>query len=147
MNMKKYVFALIIPFVLFSISIQAQEWHESIALAKSKAHAEGKNLLLVFQGSDWCAPCIKMEHNVWSQEAFKTYAREHLVLLKADFPKRKNNRLPADLQAHNDALAAQYNPQGIFPLVVIMDQEGKVLGETGYKKYDAKAYVDHIQQF
>lgn len=106
-----------------------------------------KKILLVFQGSDWCAPCIKMEHNVWSQEAFKSYAKEHFILLKADFPKRKNNRLEVAQQEHNDALAEQYNPQGIFPLVVIMDQDGKVIGKTGYKKYDAKTYIEHIQQF
>jgi len=145
--MKKHFCIFLLTSLLFSLSIQAQDWHESFDDAKAAAVLEQKNILLVFQGSDWCAPCIKMDHNVWSQEEFKAYARDHLVLLKADFPKRKNNRLEPAHQKHNDALAEYYNPQGIFPLVVIMNQEGKVIGETGYKKYDAQTYVKHIQQF
>ena len=140
-----YVFALIIPCLLLSISAQAQDWLISIEAAKAQASQEDNKILLVFQGSDWCAPCIKMEHNVWSQDAFKTYAKSNLVLLKADFPKRKNNKLDASQQEHNDALAKKYNQQGIFPLVVIMDQEGNVLGETGYKKYDSENYIEHIK--
>jgi hypothetical protein len=40
---------------------------------------------------------------------------------------------PSQGQADNNAaLAEKYNVNGIFPLVVILDKDGKMLGQTGY---------------
>ena len=57
--------------------------------AKEKAFKEHKKLLLVFSGSDWCIPCIRLEKEVWQDSIFLAYAKENLVLYRADFPKRK----------------------------------------------------------
>ena len=32
---------------------------------------EDKNIIIVFSGSDWCAPCIKLDKNIWQSDAFK----------------------------------------------------------------------------
>ncbi len=54
-------------------------------------------MLLVFHGSDWCAPCIKLQKKIWQSEQFKTYSKESLVIVKLDFPRKKANQL-ADFQ-------------------------------------------------
>lgn len=146
MKMKKLSIAFIFCVVLSQFNITAQEWHTHIDTVKNIATEESKNILLVFQGSDWCAPCIKLEKKVWSKEVFLQYAEENLVLLQADFPKRKKNALPELQQDHNHRLAEQYNPNGIFPLVVIIDSVGNVIAETGYKKMKADDYVAHLQE-
>ena len=102
---------------------------------------------MVFQGSDWCAPCIKLEQEIWSSDEFKSYAEDHFVLLKADFPKRKKNALVKEQQEANNHLAEVYNKQGFFPFVVVLDKEGKVLGETGYNKVEPKEYIKILTSF
>jgi hypothetical protein len=42
----------------------------------------------VFSGSDWCAPCIKLDKSIWQSTEFKEYAASNLILERADFPKK-----------------------------------------------------------
>ena len=143
--MKKIFFLLAVS--LLSFTSQAQEWQTDLNAAEKIAKDQNKEILLVFQGSDWCAPCIKLDREVWSTEEFKSYAKEHYVLLKADFPKRSKNALSADQQAKNDKLAATYNQNGYFPFVLLLDKSGKVLGKTGYKSLSPKEYIQLINSF
>ena len=113
--------------------------------AKEIASKENRPIVLVFQGSDWCAPCIKLDKQVFSTETFQRYAKDHFVMLIADFPKKKKNALSQEQQLKNNALAEKYNQRGIFPLVVVLNQDGDVLGETGYIKADASTYILHLE--
>jgi thioredoxin-related protein len=135
-------------FVFFSFFIvcvcQAQNWGNSLESAKIQATKEDKNILLVFSGSDWCAPCMKLEKVVWKSDVFKQEAEQKWVLLKADFPKKKNNQLPPDITENNRKLAEKYNKEGNFPLVVLLDKTGKVIGLTGFKNISAEDYVKLI---
>ena len=42
-----------------------QNWLTNFDEAKAKATNEHKNILLVFSGTDWCAPCIKLDKFIW----------------------------------------------------------------------------------
>jgi len=90
--MKKIIVALLVMVVSVNTTI-AQEWQTDFTIAKEIAAKEGKPIILVFQGSDWCAPCIKLDREIWSTDTFKEYAKENYVMLKADFPRRKKNTL------------------------------------------------------
>ncbi|PKA83509.1 thioredoxin-related protein [Ulvibacter sp. MAR_2010_11] len=125
----------------------AQEWVTDITVAKQQASENNYPIVLVFQGSDWCAPCIKLDREIWSTPEFKEYAKNHFVMLQADFPKKKKNVLPEALQQKNNSLAQKYNPQGIFPFVVVLDKNGKKLGETGYIKTSPKDYIKNLVSF
>lgn len=144
--MKKSLFLLLV-LSMTALLANAQEWKTDINEAKQLALSNDQHILLVFKGSDWCAPCIKLDHEIFDTDIFKKYAKDHIVLLEADFPKRKKNALPVDLQEKNNALAEQYNKKGIFPLVVILDKNGKVLGTTGYKKSTPSDYIAHLESF
>ena len=111
----KLTFLVIIGFLLSSQLVQAQDWSNDFSEAKQLSLEKDLPILLVFSGSDWCAPCIKLEKNVWMSEYFINYAPEHYILLKADFPKRKQNALSLEKQRENDELAKQFNPNGHFP--------------------------------
>ena len=138
--MKKIIVALVLMFVCVHTTI-AQEWQTDFNKAKEIASSEGKSIVLVFQGSDWCAPCIKLDKEIWGTEVFKTYAAEHYVMLQADFPRRKKNALSHAQTKANAQLAERYNKNGVFPFVVVLDSKGSVLGETGYKKTTAENYI------
>ncbi|TRZ43624.1 thioredoxin family protein [Robertkochia solimangrovi] len=133
---------------LFSITgLHSQEWYNDLDTAKEMAVTKDEPIILVFQGSDWCAPCIKLDRQIWSTEEFRNYARDHYIMLKADFPRKSKNQLPNEQAKKNEALAARYNKSGYFPFVVILDHQGEVLGETGFKNMSPQDYINHINSF
>ena len=136
---------LVIAFLLMTTQVAvAQNWLTDLEEAKKIAVETNKSIVLVFSGSDWCAPCMKLEKQVFSTDEFKQYASENYVLLKADFPQRKKNKLSKEQQTHNNQLAEKYNENGFFPLVVILKSDGKSLGNLGYENIGAKAYLEKI---
>lgn len=148
MNFSKMRITLLFTLMLFiTFSSFAQDWLTDINVAKKQATEKNQHIILVFQGSDWCAPCMKLDKEIWSTDEFKAYAQEHFVLLKADFPRRKANALSAEQQEKNNKLAEKYNLNGYFPLVVVLDKEGKVLGETGYVKTSPTEYISILESF
>jgi len=144
--MKKGLLILAILLINLSASV-AQDWQTDIAKAKEIATEENRPIVLVFQGSDWCAPCIKLNREIWSTDTFKDYAKNNYVMLLADFPRSKKNALPETQVDANAKLAEKYNTSGIFPFVVVLDNEGKVLGQTGYKKTTPEEYIKELNGF
>jgi thioredoxin-related protein len=142
--MKKIL--LLIALLLTTLGF-SQDWKTNINEVKSQAAKEGKNILLVFSGSDWCGPCMKLEKSIWNSEAFKLASEKKWVLLKADFPKKKGNLLSVELTDSNNKLAEKYNKSGNFPLVVLLDSTGKVLGMTGFKNISAEDYIKILDSF
>ncbi len=125
----------------------AQEWHTGLENAKKLAAAQDKNIILVFSGSDWCAPCIKLEKNIWQSETFKAEAARQWIMVKADFPKKKGNLQNSELKAANAVLSEKYNKEGAFPLVVVLDKNGKVLGKAGFKNTSPEEYIKLLHSF
>ena len=144
--MKKIIVALLVMVVSVSTTM-AQEWQTDINVSKEIASKESNSIILVFQGSDWCAPCIKLDREIWSTDTFKKYAKENYVMLKADFPRRKKNTLSEKQTKANALLAEKYNKQGFFPFVVVLDSNGKVLGENSYKKTTPENYIKELNAF
>ncbi len=68
-------------------------------------------------------------------------------MLKADFPRKKANKLSEEQTLQNSKLAETYNNQGIFPLVVVLNKDGKVLGKTGYEKSNPSDYFKKLTSF
>lgn len=146
MNQRRILLSILL--VLFQISlILAQEWQTDLDKAQQIATTESKNIVLVFSGSDWCAPCMKLENEIWNSDEFKTYAKDNFVMLRADFPRKKANRLSEEQEKTNGQLAEKYNQEGYFPLVVVMNQKLTVLGKTGYKKMAPAEYIKHLNSF
>lgn len=136
--------------LLFTVSFfitNAQNWNTDFETAKKIAKEQNQNIVLVFQGSDWCAPCMKLEKEIWNSVEFQDYSKKHFVLLKADFPKKKSNQLSKEQQKKNDLLAEKYNQNGYFPLVLVLDKTGKILGTTGYKSLSPTEYVKLLSSF
>ncbi len=97
-------------------------------------------MLLVFQGSDLCIPCIKIDKPTLSTPEFQKLSEDKFVLLQADFPRREANKSSKALTDQNSELASIYNEQGYFPLVVVLDKSGKALGKMGYEKIFPQNY-------
>jgi len=123
----------------------SQNWLTDLDDAKEISKAKEFPILLVFSGSDWCGPCIKLDRNIWQTTEFIDYSKDHLILLRADFPRGRDNQLSAEQMKKNEALAEKYNTRGFFPLVVLLDSDGNVLGTTGYKDVSATEYIKILE--
>lgn len=102
-----------------------------------------KPVLLMFAGSDWCAPCIRFEKKILTESTFIHFATENLVILKADFPQRE--KLPAEIQEQNEKLAAQYNPDGAFPSFVLLRDDRTVLSALKYSNQTPAEFISQIK--
>lgn len=117
-------------------------WMTDFAKAKEKAQEENKSVLMDFTGSDWCPPCIKLDKEVFQTKKFKEFAKENLVLLKLDFPRRK--QLPDEQKEHNENLAEEFSVRA-FPTIVIATAKGKELGrEMGYGGGGAEVFLEWV---
>ena len=111
----------------FNLLIIAPTWELNFDQAKAEAAQTHKFILLNFSGSDWCGPCIKLRKDIFESTEFGQFATDHLVLVRADFPRKSKNQLDASQTSHNEALAEKYNQQGKFPFTVLLDANGRVL--------------------
>lgn len=139
--------ASILLTLLCSLHTFSQNWESSYDEAVSSAQNSNKPIVLVFAGSDWCAPCIKLEKEIWLSEEFKAYADKNYVLYRADFPRKKKNLLSKELSDSHSDLAARYNSKGYFPLVVVLNPKEQILGQTSYKKIPPKEYISLLNSF
>src|ERR1043166_2102872 len=115
----------------------------SLDQAQKEAQAKNKLLLMDFTGSDWCGWCIMLDKEVFSKPEFKEYASKNLVLLELDFPRMK--KMPPEVTAQNEKLAAKYGIQG-FPTVVVFDSNGKPLGALGYQAGGPQAFIAELEK-
>ncbi len=141
------VILLVMSFLFVLTHVNSQNWLTSFDEAKEQASKGNQNIILVFQGSDWCAPCIKLDKEIWSTSEFQKLAKDHFIMLKADFPRKKANKLSENLTIQNAKLAETYNNQGFFPLVVLLNSKGDVLGKMGYEKLSPENYYKKLIAF
>jgi thioredoxin-related protein len=142
--MKKLI--LILGLIFFS-PMTAQNWESDWNTAAALAEQNQQNVVLVFSGSDWCAPCIKLDKSIWQSPEFQEYAKDHWTMLRADFPRKKANQLAEDQKTKNAQLAEKYNKNGYFPLVLVLDPNGNILGQTGFKNISVKEYITLLKSF
>ena len=118
---------------------------DDLDAAFAKAKAEGKFVYACFSGSDWCGWCMKLEREVFSKPEFISGVKDDYVLVFIDLPEDKS-LLSEHAKSANPALVDKYRIRG-FPTAIVFDGEGKKIGETGYRKGGAAAYVDHLMSF
>ncbi len=141
----KYLSVLFVSLLFFSATAKA-DWNTDWEKAKKEAAATGKMILLNFSGSDWCVPCIKMKKEIFEQANFMEFANTQLILVKADFPRAKKNKLPKEQQKANNALADKYNQKGSFPLTVLLDAKGNIVKTwDGYAVSGVTEFVNQIK--
>lgn len=150
--MKKILFIAFLT--LTSMSIQAQEeltWHTDMSKATDISIKENKPMFLFFTGSDWCGWCIRLQKEVFKTPEFIKWAKENVVLVELDFP-RKNEQTDA-VKMQNAQLQQQLQVRG-YPTVWFVSAtktaEAKVnlnaLGSTGYVAGGPKVWIEGANQ-
>ena len=146
---------LVIAFLtLTSMSMQAQEeltWHTDMSKATDISIKENKPMFLFFTGSDWCGWCIRLQKEVFKTPEFIKWAKDNVVLVELDFP-RKNNQTDA-VKLQNAQLQQQLQVNG-YPTVWFVSAtktaEDKInlnaLGSSGYVAGGPKVWIDGANQ-
>ena len=145
--MKKYISILLL---FLSINVFSQEgdlkWHTDLNKAIEISIESEKPIFMFFTGSDWCGWCIRLQKEVFFKPDFVKWAKENLVLVELDFPRRK--KLEESLKQQNENLRQMFAVRG-YPtgwFVVPEIEENKVnfkrLGSQGYVAGGPKNWID-----
>ncbi len=102
------------------------KWLNRMEKAEEQAKETGLPILVLFTGTSWCPYCVKLEKEVFSESAFKTFADQNLVLLKLDYGPGGSPSNKRD-----EKLKTEYAVTG-FPTYFLIDAEGKRLSRGGY---------------
>lgn len=153
--MKK--FSILVAFLLTTCFLFAQGqykggnegWLVNLEEAYQQSNKTGKPVMANFTGSDWCGWCKKLTASVFSQPQFKEWAKENVVLLELDFPRRK--QLPNDLMQQNYNMQQALQVRG-YPTVWVFNlkKDSKKnyqierLGKTGYKP-SVEAFIADVE--
>ncbi len=103
---------------------------------------EGKPMLLIFTGSDWCANCRYLEKMVLRDSVFVHFASENTNLIIADFPQQ--NKQPDEIITRNDSLAFLYNKDGVYPKLVLIQGEKTTL--IPYHRQRSPELIDELRK-
>ncbi len=98
-------------------------WFVGLDRAKVQATKADKDLLLNFSASDWIPQSITWEENVFTTQGFIDAALEDFILVRLDFPRKRNIQSDA-LREKNDKAAAYYEIRS-YPMVVLADSSGR----------------------
>lgn len=134
--MKKTLISLLL--IVGSLAVEAQElkWETDINKAMDVSNKTKKPMLLFFTGSDWCGWCIRLQKEVLKTPEFAKWAKENVVLIELDYPRRTPQS--DAIKAQNAGLQQAFGIQG-FPtiwLATATKKDGKPsftgIGNTGY---------------
>lgn len=113
-------------------------WLVRMEEAYAESQKTGKPIMANFTGSDWCGWCRRLTASVFSKEEFKKWAKDNVILLELDYPRKKS--LPDDIRSQNAQLQRAFGVRG-FPTVWVFKLEKEPnkeqfnivgLGKTGY---------------
>lgn len=116
------------------------DYEKALELAK----AEHKLVFADFTGSDWCFWCQRLDSEILSQEDFLKAATNKFVLLMIDSPRDKSI-LSEKAKAQNRPLARRYKVSQ-YPTVLLLDEEGKIVGETGFVGGGVENYLKVLDE-
>jgi len=117
-------------------------WFSDYDKAAATAAKEGKDLLLVFTGTDWIQICKVFYQNVLSSPDFSGPVAHKFVLVKLEYEKRPGGTDPKTA-TRNRMLQSIYRVRG-FPTVLLTDAKGRLYGINGYQPVAAKDYAGVI---
>ena len=113
-------------------------WHDNIDKAITISKEENKPLFLFFTGSDWCGWCIRLQKEVFTTPEFKAWAKEKVILVELDFP-RKTPQIET-IKNQNMQLQQFFAVRG-YPTVWFAKGGEPIDGKTSFEQLGSTGYV------
>ncbi len=106
-------------------------------------HPVEKFTLIVFEGSDWCSNCKKLDKNILSKQVFVDFVESNNVrILKVDFPQRK--KIDKSQAIYNEQLAEEYDFDGSFPTIILSEDTSGRFRKVNYLNQNAEEFMHDI---
>nr|WP_161501461.1 trypsin-like peptidase domain-containing protein [Rhodopirellula sp. SM50] len=121
------------------------DWYQDLEKAKLEAKASDKDILIAFDGSDWCGWSIRLAEEVFFQHAFRDQVDEKFVVVLIDFPRRPENLGSVENPARNQRLAEHFGVQG-FPTIVLTNADGQPYAFDGFREGGPDAYCRYLME-
>ena len=135
--MKKILVTLLLIVGSFAAEAQELVWERDVNKALEISQKSKKPLFMFFTGSDWCGWCIRLQKEVLKTPEFATWAKDNVVLVELDFPRK--NMMSPEIQNQNNQLQQLFEVRG-YPTVWIVNAEIKD-GKTNFQKLGTTGYV------
>ena len=128
----------------------ALDWNTNLIEAVDKSIAEKKPLLMFFTGSDWCGWCKRLQAEAFFKPEFAKWAKENVVLMELDFPRRSAQS--EEIKQQNMNMQRMFGVRG-YPTIWFVNPTkngseinfGKI-GSTGYVKGGAEAWIETAEK-
>ena len=143
-NLKMLFWIAIISTAVGANSLANETWTTDVDAALAAGKKTGKDVLLLYTGSDWCPPCKKLEQEIFETDAFRKEAPNMFELVMFDFPKTK--QLPQPIVDQNKKWAEKYGISA-YPTLVLIDSKQRPFAITGYREMDAEEYLGMLGEF
>lgn len=121
------------------------DWNTDLVAAVDKSIAEDKPLLLFFTGSDWCGWCKRLQAEAFFKPEFEQWAKENVVLMELDFPRRTPQA--EELKQQNMNILRMFGVRG-YPTIWFVEPSKNgseinfaKIGQTGYVRGGAEAWI------
>lgn len=112
-------------------------WHTDLNKAIELANKEKKPLMLFFTGSDWCGWCVRLQKEVFTQNEFKKWAQDNVILVEVDFPRA--NIQTEEVKAQNRNLQQQFAVRG-YPTCWFVKADKLKDGKVNFTQLGTKGY-------
>lgn len=101
--------------------------------------------LLIFEGSDWCPNCRRLEKNILSDSLFQYKLESASIHIERfDFPQRK--KLPQAMIQVNQKTAEDFSFDGQFPSLIISRADTLLFKKIQYTNQSADELAQQIIQ-
>ena len=137
-DMKKIL--IVCTLLIGSLNLYSQEndgWLINFDKAAELSMKTGKPILANFTGSDWCGWCIRLKKEVFVTPSFKKWAKENVILLELDYPRRTPQT--EEIKKQNQELQQFFKVRG-YP-TLHMFNVGIVEGKTQITALGKMCYI------
>jgi thioredoxin-related protein len=141
-------FFVLVSFLAAIASAAENVWITDMTMAKQKAAAGNKDILIYITGSDWCGFCKRLRKNVFNQEMFIEQMSKCFVMVEMDFPHddQKKAAQSAELKKQNKEWRKKLKSRG-YPNVFLVDEIGKPYArQVGYSNQTLKQYIGILKK-
>ena len=107
-------------------------WLQDFDAAKREAAETNKDILVLFDGSDWCPYSVRMANELFFDPRFQSQVAWKYVLVFVDFPRGDEAKAKVQDADRNQRLMESFGVGG-FPAIVMADKAGLPYGRLGYE--------------
>ena len=138
-QLKSFIFCfLVLTFPLFCFC----QMNNNPDQAFSAARKVIEPCSCIFPVQTGACPVKGFNKTIISDSSFKKYADGNLVVIEADFPQK--SKLSKQQVSWNEKLAEEYNPNGIFPYLLLVRADKTIITSLEYLHYDPKRFIEEI---